>query len=64
MERHKDKVKSLYLRNIDVKRKQAEYAPVIKQFYDLVSPRWLYYSNNADFSIVTGSYWKIPYYSR
>ncbi len=34
--RHKDRLKSLYLRNIDSQRHKAEYAPSFKQFYDLV----------------------------
>ena len=34
--RHKNRLKSLYLRNIDKKRHKSEYAPVFKQFYDLV----------------------------
>ena len=31
-----NRLKSLFLRNIDSKRHKAEYAPVFKQFYDLV----------------------------
>ena len=34
--RYKDRLKSQYLRNINKKRYQAEYAPVFKQFYDLI----------------------------
>jgi hypothetical protein len=34
--RHKERLKSLYLRNIDNLRTKAEYAPLFKQFYDLV----------------------------
>lgn len=34
--RHKDRLKSLYLRNIDSQRIKSEYAPLFKQFYDLV----------------------------
>ena len=56
VKRHKDEIKSLHLCSIDIKRNKAEYAPVIKQFYDLVRPRWLYYSCDTDFSIVTESY--------
>jgi len=37
IQRHKDRLQSLYLRNIDNMRTQAEYAPVIKLFFDLVS---------------------------
>ena len=35
--RHKDKLESLYLRNIDNMRTKAEYGPVFKQYFDLVS---------------------------
>src|ERR1700722_852271 len=35
--RHEDRLKSLYLRNIDNLRIKAEFAPLFKQFYDLVS---------------------------
>ena len=41
--RHKDRLKSLYLRNIDRKRHQSEYAPMFKQFYDLVLLNGFYY---------------------
>ena len=34
--RHKDRLKSLYLRTIDNMRKKSEYAPVFKLFYHLV----------------------------
>ena len=34
--RYKDRLKSLYLRNIDSQRIKSEYAPLFKQFYDLV----------------------------
>ena len=34
--RHKDRITSLYLRNIDSQRVQSEYAPLFKYFYDLV----------------------------
>ena len=34
--RHKDRLKSLYLRNIDSERSKAEYLPLFKLFYDLV----------------------------
>jgi hypothetical protein len=34
--RHRDRLKSLYLRNIDNIRTKAEFALMIKQFYDLV----------------------------
>jgi hypothetical protein len=36
VKRHKDQVKSLYLRNMDGVRVKAEYAPIFKQFYDKV----------------------------
>ena len=36
VKRHADQLKSLYLRNIDNMRTKAEYAPMIKLFYDLV----------------------------
>ena len=36
IKRHKDRLKSLYLRNIDSQRHKAEYKPSFKQFYDLV----------------------------
>ena len=36
VKRHKDRLKSLYLRNIDSQRIQSEYTPIFKQFYDLV----------------------------
>lgn len=35
--RHKDKLKSLYLTNIDHKRKKSEYAPSFEHFYNLVN---------------------------
>jgi hypothetical protein len=34
--RHKDKLESMYLRNIDNMRTQSEYAPMIQHFFDLV----------------------------
>jgi hypothetical protein len=34
--RHRDRLKSLYLRNIDNIRTKAEFALIIKQFYNLV----------------------------
>jgi Tc5 transposase DNA-binding domain len=34
--RHPERLKSLYLRNIDKQRSQSEYAPLYKQFYDFV----------------------------
>ena len=37
IKRHKDRLKSLYLCNMDKERIQSEYAPMFKQFYDLVS---------------------------
>jgi len=36
VKRHKKRLKSLYLRNIDNLRTKAEYAPMFKYFYDLV----------------------------
>ena len=36
VKRHKDQVKSIYLRNMDGVRVKAEYAPIFKQFYDKV----------------------------
>ena len=35
--RHQDRLTSLYLKNIDKKRQNAEYLPMFKQFYDLVT---------------------------
>ena len=35
--RHKDKLERLYLHNIDNMRTKAEYGPVFKQYFDLVS---------------------------
>jgi hypothetical protein len=35
--RHKDKPQSFYLRNIDNMHTKAEYGPVFKQYFDLVS---------------------------
>ena len=35
--RHKDRITSLYLRNINSQRIQSEYAPIFKYFYDLVT---------------------------
>ena len=37
VKRHKNRLSSLYLRNIDSQRVKAEYAPLFKQFYDLVT---------------------------
>ena len=34
--RHKDSLKSLYLKNMDSNRMKSEYAPLFKWFYDLV----------------------------
>ena len=51
--RHKDRLKSLYLRNIDRKRHQAEYAPIFKQFYDLVSLNGYYFNIYANILTVT-----------
>ena len=39
---HKDRLTSHYLRNIDKKCQDAEYAPIFKQFYDLVMYFWFY----------------------
>ena len=36
VKRHKDRLTSRYLENIDKKRQDAEYAPMFKQFFDLV----------------------------
>ena len=36
VQRYKNRLRSLYLRNIDKDRMNAEYAPMFKQFYDLV----------------------------
>ena len=36
VKRYKNRLTSLYLRNIDSQRIKAEYAPSFKQFYDLV----------------------------
>ena len=36
VKRHKDRLKSLYLRNIDSQRTRSEYLPVFQLFYDLV----------------------------
>jgi Tc5 transposase DNA-binding domain len=36
VKRYKERLKSLYLRNIDRIRTKAEYAPLFKQFYDMV----------------------------
>ena len=36
VERYNDRLKSLYLKNIDKPRVQAEYAPLFKLFFDLV----------------------------
>lgn len=36
IKRHNDKLESMYLRNIDNMRVQAEYAPMIQHFFDLV----------------------------
>ncbi len=43
VKRYKNRLRSLYLRNIDSQRMKAEYAPLFKQFYDLVTllKRWL-----------------------
>ena len=36
IKRHKPRLRSIYLRNIDNMQMKAEYAPMFKQFYDLV----------------------------
>ena len=40
VKRYKNRVISVYLRNIDNERIKAEYAPVFKHFYDLVTFNW------------------------
>lgn len=35
--RYRDRLKSLYLRNMDSQRIKSEYTPLFKQFYDLVT---------------------------
>ena len=62
--RHKERLTSLYLRNIDKVRVQSEYAPIFKQFYDLVSLNWLYNSYNTNFFLITQCLREIPYYGR
>ena len=62
--RHKKRLTSLYLRNIDKLRVQSEYAPIFKQFYDLVSLNWLYSSHNTNFFLITQYLREIPYYGR
>jgi hypothetical protein len=42
VKRYGDKLKSLYLRNIDKNRVMAEYAPVFDHFYKLVDAPFLY----------------------
>ena len=44
VKRYKDRLKSLYLRNMDNMRIKAEYAPIFKQFYNLVIPLVLPFS--------------------
>ena len=41
VKRHKERLISRYLRNIDQKRPDAEYAPMFQQFYDLVMRFWV-----------------------
>jgi hypothetical protein len=36
VKRHKDRIKSIYLRNMDGIRVKSEYVPLFKQFYDMV----------------------------
>lgn len=36
VKRHQNRLTSLYLKNLDSQRVKAEYAPMFKQFYDLV----------------------------
>ena len=36
VKRHQDRLKSLYLRNIDNKRASSEYEPMLKFFFELV----------------------------
>jgi hypothetical protein len=43
VKRHKHRLKSLYLRNIDNLRAKSEYAPMFQHFYDLVSLLLYYY---------------------
>jgi Tc5 transposase-like DNA-binding protein len=43
VKRHKDEITSLYLQKMDKVRVKSEYAPIFKQFYDLVTYLFLYY---------------------
>jgi len=38
VKRHQTRLTSLYLRNLDSQRVKAEYVPMFKQFYNLVTP--------------------------
>jgi hypothetical protein len=42
VKRYKGRLTSLYLENIDRDRTNAEYAPIFKQFYDLVISNYIY----------------------
>jgi Tc5 transposase-like DNA-binding protein len=54
IQRHKDVLKSLYLRNIDNKRASSEYEPMFKLFFDLVKRPiillYLYYTFEDKYS--------------
>ena len=41
VKRHENRLISLYLRNLNSQRVKAEYAPMFKQFYDLVTYIWI-----------------------
>ena len=62
VQRHQDRLKSLYLRNIDNVRKKAEYKPSFKMFYELVSILQIYdctnYTQTNGFDYSSRMRWK------
>jgi hypothetical protein len=49
VKRHRSRLKSLYLRNIDNLRAKAEYAPMFEHFYQLVKLHLYYFHLHYDF---------------
>ena len=64
VKRYKDRVTSLYLRNIDSRRLQSEYAPLFKHFYDLVTFNWSIWLRFINSFLVNYRHREIQYHRR
>ena len=62
--RYKDRITSLYLRNIDSQRIQSEYTPLFKYFYDLVTFNWSIWSRFTNNFLVNCRHGEIQYHCR